>query len=87
MEQPEDMLRHNYNLLSVSSMRNIGLDEVEVGGRKPVRMMSRARVPHMTVPSCVVCLPWKGKDGANMVTRCVREEHVEAFLGELGRFT
>lgn len=86
-KQPEDMLRYNYNLLSVSSMRNIGLDNVEVGGRKPARVMCRARVPHMTVPSCVVCLPWKGKDGANMVTRCVREEHVEAFLGELARFT
>ena len=44
--QPEDMLRYNYNLLSVSSMRNIGLDEVEVGGRKPVRVMCRARVCH-----------------------------------------
>jgi len=45
-KQPEDMLRYNYNLLSVSSMRNIGLDEVEVGGRKPVRVMCRARVCH-----------------------------------------
>ncbi|XP_062186659.1 acyl transferase 15-like [Phragmites australis] len=86
-ERHGDMLRYNYNLLSVSSMRNIGLDEASFGGGRPVRVMCRARAPHMTVPSCVACLPWKGKDGANVLTRCVREEHVNAFLGELARFT
>ncbi|KAJ1288771.1 hypothetical protein BS78_02G113600 [Paspalum vaginatum] len=88
MRRSGDMLlRYNYNLLVVSSRRNIGLDKVEVCGVEPVRVMCRAREPNKNVPYSVVCLPWKGKDGANMVTRCVREEHVEAFRGELTRFT
>ncbi|TVU39814.1 hypothetical protein EJB05_13254, partial [Eragrostis curvula] len=82
-----DMLRFNYNLLSVSSMRNIGLNDADFGSGGPARVMCRARTPHITVPSCVVCLPWKETDGANVVSRCVREEHVGALLGELARFT
>lgn len=86
-ERHTDMLRYNYNILSVSSMRNIGLDEVDFGNGRPARVMCRARIPHITVPSCVVCLPWEENNGTNVVSRCVRKEHVAAFLAELERFT
>jgi hypothetical protein len=38
------MLRYNYNIVSVSSMRNIGLDEADFG--RPARVMCRSWLPH-----------------------------------------
>ncbi|RLN29595.1 benzyl alcohol O-benzoyltransferase-like [Panicum miliaceum] len=73
-----------YNAFDVTSWRNLGADAVDFGGGRPARVM--CRMDRMPVPHCVACLPCR-KDGANVLARCVREEHVDAFLGELAKFT
>jgi len=80
-EQVEVMF--GYNAFDVTSWRNLGADAVDFGGGRPARVM--CRMDRMPVPHCVACLPWR-KDGANVLARCVREEHVDAFLGELAKF-
>ncbi|KAF8724933.1 hypothetical protein HU200_020649 [Digitaria exilis] len=82
-EQVEVMF--GYNAFDVTSWRNLGADAVDFSGGRPARVM--CRMDRMPVPHCVACLPWKNKDGANVLARCVREEHVDAFLGELAKFT
>jgi hypothetical protein len=72
-----------YNAFDVTSWRNLGADAVDFGGGRPARVM--CRMDRMPVPHCVACLPLR-KDGANVLARCVREEHVDAFLGELAKF-
>ncbi|RLM98310.1 benzyl alcohol O-benzoyltransferase-like [Panicum miliaceum] len=74
-----------YNAFDVTSWRNLGADAVDFGGGRPARVM--CRMDRMPVPHCVACLPCRRKDGANVLARCVREEHVDAFLGELAKFT
>ncbi|KAJ1262007.1 hypothetical protein BS78_09G073700 [Paspalum vaginatum] len=81
MEQVDVMF--GYNAFDVTSWRNLGADAVDFGGGRPARVM--CRMDRMPVPHCVACLPCK-KDGANVLSRCVREEHVDAFLGELAKF-
>ncbi|KAF8726999.1 hypothetical protein HU200_019492 [Digitaria exilis] len=83
LEQVEVMF--GYNAFDVTSWRNLGADAVDFGGGRPARVM--CRMDRMPVPHCVACLPWKNKDGANVLARCVREEHVDAFRGELAKFT
>ncbi|TVU39810.1 hypothetical protein EJB05_13250, partial [Eragrostis curvula] len=78
-------LRNMYNNLGLSCVRNLGLDEADFGSGKPARVMNR--VPRMGLPICAACLPWEGNDGANVFSRCVKEEHAGAFLPELARFT
>jgi hypothetical protein len=80
-EQVEVMF--GYNAFDVTSWRNLGADTVDFGSGTPARVM--CRMDRMPVPHCVACLPWR-KDGANVLARCVREEHVDAFLGELAKF-
>lgn len=82
MEQLDMML--GYNAFDVTSWRNLGADAVDFGGGRPARVM--CRMDRMPVPHCVACLPCN-KDGANVLARCVREEHVDAFLVELAKFT
>jgi hypothetical protein len=80
----EEGVMFGYNALDVTSWRNLGADAVDLGGGRPARVM--CRFDRMPVPYCVACLPCVGKDGANVLARCVKEEHVGAFLGELSRF-
>ncbi|CAN6326892.1 unnamed protein product [Urochloa humidicola] len=82
-EQVEVMF--GYNAFDVTSWRNLGADAVDFGGGTPARVM--CRMDRMPVPHCVACLPWRDADGANVLARCVREEHVHAFLAELAKFT
>jgi hypothetical protein len=82
MEQLDVTL--GYNAFDVTSWRNLGADAVDFGGGRPARVM--CWLDRMAVPHCVACLPC-GKDGGNVLARCVREEHVTAFLGELAKFT
>ncbi|CAN6340848.1 unnamed protein product [Urochloa humidicola] len=82
-EQVEVMF--GYNAFDVTSWRNLGADAVDFGGGTPARVM--CRMDRMPVPHCVACLPWRDADGANVLARCVREEHVHAFLVELAKFT
>ncbi|KAL6650296.1 hypothetical protein ACP70R_009221 [Stipagrostis hirtigluma subsp. patula] len=83
MEQLDVLL--GYNALFVTSWRNLGHEAVDFGGGRPARVM--CRLERVAVPYCVACLPCKNKDGANLSTLCVREEHVDALLGELAKFT
>jgi hypothetical protein len=82
MEQLDVTL--GYNAFDVTSWRNLGADAVDFGGGRPARVM--CWLDRMAVPHCVACLPCN-KDGANVLARCVKEEHVDAFLGELAKFT
>jgi hypothetical protein len=82
-EQVEVMF--GYNAFEVTSWRNLGAEAVDFGSGTPARVM--CRTDRMPLPHCVACLPCSRKDGANVMARCVREEHVDAFLGELGKFT
>ncbi|CAL4910042.1 unnamed protein product [Urochloa decumbens] len=81
-EQVEVMF--GYNAFDVTSWRNLGADAVDFGGGTPARVM--CRMDRMPVPHCVACLPCRDADGANVLARCVREEHVGAFLAELAKF-
>ncbi|GJM99096.1 hypothetical protein PR202_ga16163 [Eleusine coracana subsp. coracana] len=76
-----------YSMLALSSWRNIGFEEPDFGSGKPSRVMYNAKPKTLIVPGCVVCLPWKELDGANASSVCVKNEHAQAFLGELARFT
>lgn len=73
-----------YNVFLVSSWRNIGLDAVDFGSGRPARVIWPGN--QRSVPSSVLCPPIKDKDGANISTRCVKKEHVGAFLEELAKF-
>ncbi|KAG2556389.1 acyl transferase 15-like [Panicum virgatum] len=82
-----DKLR--YSALFLTSWRNLGFEKVDFGGGTLERVMCRLPGPWIrTWPTCVVCLPCKEKDAPNIVlSACVKEEHVDAFLAELARFT
>lgn len=70
-----------YNALGVSSWRNLGFEAVDFGRGSPACVMWKA---HQTVGFvCVVCPPCKGEDGVNVVSRCVKPEHADAFVAEL----
>jgi hypothetical protein len=81
-EQVEVML--GYYAFDVTSWRNLGVEAVDFGSGTPARVMYRT--DRMSLPHCVACLPCR-KDGASVMARCVREEHVDSFLGELAKFT
>jgi len=85
LEQLCDMVRHNNNVLRVSCMRNIGFEDVDFGGGTPAWVTCRS--PVMSLPACVPCLPCKGRDGASVLARCVKEEQVDTFVAELAKFT
>ncbi|CAM0878492.1 unnamed protein product [Alopecurus aequalis] len=72
-----------YNLFVVSCWRNLGLEEVDFGGGRPVRVTSY--IPErFRLPVCLPCLPCQGTDGgSNVLSACVTKEHAGAFLGEL----
>ncbi|KAL6841043.1 hypothetical protein ACP4OV_029012 [Aristida adscensionis] len=72
-----------YNAFYVSSWVNLGFDMADFGSGRPARVMSHMEA---NVPMCVPCPPCKGKDEVNVFCRCVKEEHVNSFVGELSRF-
>ncbi|KAJ1270344.1 hypothetical protein BS78_06G046900, partial [Paspalum vaginatum] len=79
-EQRDDAL-FGYNAFYVSSWRNLGFDMADMGGGTPARVMCHVQLT--AVPNCMACMPCTGKDGANVLALCVKEEHVGDFLGEL----
>ncbi|KAL6900693.1 hypothetical protein ACP4OV_005369 [Aristida adscensionis] len=76
-----------YDVFIVSSWRGVGLDAVDLGSGAPARVMWHG---HRSIPSSVLCPPRRRReeddDGVNVLARCVKQEHVDAFLGELARF-
>jgi len=77
-----------YDMLHVSSWRNIGFEGVDLGGGPPARVMYHSRWGGPPpFPISMVYPPCRGKDGVNVLLVAVKEEHAEAFLGELERHT
>ncbi|KAF8776662.1 hypothetical protein HU200_003388 [Digitaria exilis] len=79
-------LRRRYDMMNVTSWRNIGFERVDLGSGTPARVMSHTRhggAPR--VPACVMYPPCKGKDGVNLLSLAVMKEHAGAFLGELAK--
>ena len=77
-----------YDMLHVSSWRNIGFEGVDLGGEPPARVMYHSRWGGPPpFPISMVYPPCRGKDGVNVLLVAVKEEHAEAFLGELERHT
>ena len=75
-------------MLHVSSWRNIGFEGVDLGGGPPARVMYHSRWGGPPpFPISMVYPPCRGKDGVNVLLVAVKEEHAEAFLGELERHT
>ncbi|KAL6653173.1 hypothetical protein ACP70R_012098 [Stipagrostis hirtigluma subsp. patula] len=85
MTGQQQLYHLQYNSLLVSSVQHLGFDKADFGGGKPVRIMCYGK-RMLPLPFCTPCLPWKGKDAANVFAGCVKEEHAPAFLGELARF-
>ncbi|KAK1627383.1 hypothetical protein QYE76_001698 [Lolium multiflorum] len=70
-----------YNILAVGSWRNLGFDGADFGHGSPSRVVWH--MEQVAGPCCIACPPCKGKDGVNVVSLCVKPEHVDAFLAEL----
>lgn len=71
-----------YSMLAVSSWRNLGLDKPDFGSGSPARVMFHKKPLASSQPFCY-CLPWKGNDGASVMSLYVKKEHTDAFLAEL----
>ncbi|CAL4898516.1 unnamed protein product [Urochloa decumbens] len=77
-------LRGRYDVLHVSSLRNVGFEQVDLGSGAPARVMFLNRSGEAPpVPMCVVYPPCKGKDGVNVLSISMRQEHADAFVNEL----
>nr|CAB3473366.1 unnamed protein product [Digitaria exilis] len=84
--QMEQLAQLRYSILIVSSWGNLGFDEVDFGSGGPDRVTPYGNYKS-PFPLCAMCLPFKAKDGVNMLGAVVKEEHAGAFLGEIERFT
>ncbi|XP_066393720.1 acyl transferase 15-like [Miscanthus floridulus] len=74
-----------YNMFAVTSWRNIGFEEADFGSGPPARVMwHEPGIPPF--PICFIC-PNKGEDDVSVVSFCVKEEHADAFLQEIAKFT
>ena len=77
-----------YDMLHVSSWRNIGFEGVDFGSGAPARVMYHSRWGGPPpFPISMVYPPCRGKDGVNVLSVAVKEEHAEEFLGELATQT
>ncbi|PWZ41606.1 Acyl transferase 15 [Zea mays] len=64
--------------------RNIGFEDVDFGSGQPARVM--CHVPGVPpIPGCIACLRCEGRDGVNVLSCCVKEEHADAFLAEIAK--
>ncbi|CAM0885678.1 unnamed protein product [Alopecurus aequalis] len=73
-------LRDGYNLLRVTSWRNVGFEAANFGAGRPGRVMGHWR-PEGDVPKCTACIPCV--DEYSVSSTCVKQEHATAFLREL----
>jgi hypothetical protein len=73
-------LKDWYNLLRITSWRNIGFEAPDFGAGRPERVMAHWQ-PQRDVPKCTACIPCM--DEYNVLSTCVKEEHAGAFLHEL----
>ncbi|CAM0878688.1 unnamed protein product [Alopecurus aequalis] len=80
-EPAERRHRLGYNTLAVSSWRNIGLEVPDFGSGRPVRVIWYA--PKAFTPVFVLCPPWRGNNGVNVMGYIVKKEHLDAFMQEI----
>ncbi|KAF8731422.1 hypothetical protein HU200_016484 [Digitaria exilis] len=81
-------LHDRYDMMHVTTWRNVGFEHVDFGGGAPARVMFHGREGGTPpVPICIMYPPCKGMDGVNLLLLSVKEEHVDAFLGELAKHT
>ncbi|XP_047078520.1 acyl transferase 15-like [Lolium rigidum] len=71
----------SYNILTISSWRNLGFDTVDFGSGIPARVLWQGE--KTVALFCYLCPPCKGKYGLNVISLCVKPEHANSFLGEL----
>ncbi|GJN37224.1 hypothetical protein PR202_gb26183 [Eleusine coracana subsp. coracana] len=71
------------SMLALSSWRNLGLDKPDFGSGSPTRVIFHAKPLASPQPFCMACLPWKGNDGASVMSLYIKKEHAHAFLAEL----
>ncbi|CAN6270840.1 unnamed protein product [Urochloa humidicola] len=72
-----------YNTLYVTSWWNLGFDDVDFGGGTAARVLGN--MERKVVPGCILCGRKDRADGAAAMAFCVRQEHADAFHGELRR--
>ncbi|CAL4993224.1 unnamed protein product [Urochloa decumbens] len=84
--QMQKLPQHPYNILVITSWVNLGFDVVDFGSGRPARVMPYGK-ERAIFPICVMCPPWKTKDGVDALLSMLREEHVDTFLAELARLT
>ncbi|KAM0892490.1 hypothetical protein ACQ4PT_025711 [Festuca glaucescens] len=69
-----------YDLLRITSWRNIGFQTPDFGAGTPTRVMAHSP-PQRDLPKCTACIP--SMDEYNVLSTCVKEDHTSAFLYEL----
>ncbi|CAN6247847.1 unnamed protein product [Urochloa humidicola] len=72
-----------YNTLYVTSWWNLGFDDVDFGCGAAARVLGN--MERKVVPGCILCGRKDRADGAAAMAFCVRQEHADAFHGELRR--
>jgi hypothetical protein len=79
MDELQQQRLPGYNLLGLSSWRTFG-EGFDFGARGLARLMSYEQ-ERIGLPFCAVCLPCEVDH--NVMARCVKEEHANAFLQEI----
>jgi hypothetical protein len=79
MDEVQQQRLPGYNLLGLSSWRTFG-GGFDFGARGLARLMSYEQ-ERIGLPFCAVCLPCEVDH--NVMARCVKEEHANAFLQEI----
>lgn len=75
-----------YNVLTISSWRNLGLDEADFGSGRPARIVRYVAENQPSIPIFVLVPECKRKVGSTF-SATMMEGHAEAFLRELASFT
>ncbi|CAN6195394.1 unnamed protein product [Urochloa humidicola] len=74
----------SYDMLMVTSWRNLGFDLVDFGSGRPARVTSSGR--GMPPSPAALGFLGNGRGGVSVLSAIVREEHADAFLAELAKF-
>ncbi|CAL5080616.1 unnamed protein product [Urochloa decumbens] len=75
----------SYDTLTVTSWRNLGFDLVDFGSGRPARVTGSGK--DLPPSPGAVGFTCDGRGGVSVLSALVREEHADAFLAELAKFT
>jgi hypothetical protein len=73
----------NGNMLGVSCWWNFGIDQTDFGGGIPTRVMWYIKQGMGRLPCCVFLPCRDGGESFSVMSLCLNDEHVGAFLREL----